>query len=121
MKLSNGKMSLYLNSLNQISKKVKGKLAYCVARNIRKLSSELTEFEVTKNSYICEHGKCEENGIFSIDSNSEEYEKFLEYIKEFISIEHDVDIFMVSAEEIYNSDLTADEILDLDFMIKDDE
>ena len=63
MKLSNGKMSLYLNSLNKISNKVKGKLAYCVARNMRKLSSELTEFENIKNNYICEHGVEDENGF----------------------------------------------------------
>ena len=67
MKLSNGKMSLYLNSLNKISNKVKGKLAYCVARNMRKLTSELTEFENIKNNYICEHGVKDENGLYSID------------------------------------------------------
>lgn len=120
MKLSNGKMSLYLNSLNKISNKVKGKLAYCVARNMRKLSSELIEFENIKNNYICEHGVQDENGLYSIDLKSDEYKNFLEFIKDFIDIEHDIDIFMASNEEIYTSDLTADEILSLDFMISDD-
>lgn len=121
MKLSNATMSLYLNSLTTISSKVKGKLAYCVARNIRKLSSELTEFEKIKNEYICEHGTETNDGRFMIETNSDEYKKFLEFIKDFVSIEHDVDIFMISEEEICNSDLTGNEILSLDFMIKDNE
>ena len=76
MKLSNATMSLYLNSLTTISSKVKGKLAYCVARNIRKLSSELTEFEKIKNEYICEHGTETNDGRFMIETNSDEYKNY---------------------------------------------
>lgn len=121
MKLTNATMSLHLNSLTVLSKKVKGKLAYGVARNIRKLTNELTEYEEIKNNYIMEHGTESEDGRFSIDLKSEEYKKFLEFIKEFLLIEHDVDIFMISEEEIFNSDLTADEILSLDFMIENND
>ena len=121
MILTNATMSLYLNSLTTISSKVKGKLAYCVARNIRKLSNELIEFEKIKNDYIMEHGTETDDGRYSIDLKSDEYKKFLEFIKEFLAIEHDVDIFMVSEEEIFSSDLTGDEILSLDFMIKNND
>ena len=121
MKLTNATMSLHLNSLTALSSKVKGKLAYCVARNIRKLTNELIEFENIKNEYICKHGTETEDGRYSIEINSDEYKNFLEFIKDFISIEHDVDIFMVSEEDIYNSDLTADEILSLDFMIENND
>ena len=117
MKLSNGTMNLYLKSLSAVSNKVKGKLGYCVARNMRKLSSELVEFENTKNKYIFEHGVEDENGTFSIDTRTSQYKDFLAYMKDFIEIEHEVDIIKVSEEEIYDSDLTADEILSLDFMI----
>ena len=117
MKLSNGTMHLYLKSLSAVSNKVKGKLGYCVARNIRKLNSELVEFENTKNKYICEHGEEDENGTFSIDTRTNQYKAFLVYMKDFIEIEHDVDITKVSEEEIFDSDLTANEILSLDFMI----
>lgn len=120
MKLSNGQMNIYLKSLNTISKKVKGKLAYCVARNIRKISNELTEFERLKNEYIFEHGY-EENGSYVIDVESQEYQDFLIFIKEYINIEHEIDIMLIELEEIYKSDLTGDEILQLDFMIKEDE
>lgn len=120
MKLTNGEMNIYLNSLTDISVKVKGKLAYCVARNIRKISNELIEFERIKNDYICEHGH-EENGRYIININTKEYADFLIFIKEYIEIEHDIDIMLVESEEIYKSDLTGDEILKLDFMIKEEE
>ena len=120
MILTNATISLYLNSLNALSKKVKGRLAYAVARNIRKLSNELIEFENIKNDYIIKYGEKSEDGKYSIDLKSDEYKNFLEFIKDYILIEHEVEIFMVSEEDIYNSDLTADEILSLDFMINDD-
>ena len=121
MIFTNATMNLHLNSLNTLSKKVKGRLAYAVARNIRKLTNELIEFENIKNDYIIKYGEKSEDGRYSIDLKSDEYKNFLEFIKDYISIEHDVDIFMVSEEEIYTSDLTADEILSLDFMISDEE
>lgn len=121
MKLTNIKMNLYLNFLKSISTKVTGKLGYAVAKNMRKIANELVEFENIKNEYICKHGKKNKNGTFSIDNGSEEYRAFLDYIEEFVNIEHEVDIFKINEEELSKSDLTAEEMLNLEFMIKNNE
>ena len=117
MKLTNIEMSNYLNSLNQISGKVKGKLGYAVARNIRKISNELIEFENIRLEHIYKYGTKNDNGDCFIKKDTEEYNKFLTDMQEYAAITHDVDIYMINAEEIFKSDLTADEITTIDFMI----
>ena len=119
MKLTNIEMSNYLNSLQQVSNKVKGKLGYAVARNIRKISDELIEFENLRLEHIRKYGTVNENGECVIKKDTEEYEKFLTDMQEYVTIAHDVDIHMVDAEEIFKSDLTADEITTIDFMINE--
>lgn len=119
MKFTNFEMSKHLISLNQISNKVTGKLGYAVAKNIRKFSEEIIEFDNIRNSYICEHGVKDDAGNYSIPTNTKEYDDFLIYIEEYAKIENDVDIFMVDSEELYSSSLTASDILNLEFMIKE--
>lgn len=120
MKLTNIKMSNYLNSLQQISNKVKGKLGYAVARNIRKISDELIEFENIRLEHIRKYGTDNGNGECVIKKGSEEFNMFLTDMQEYVTIAHDVDIYMIDTEEIFKSDLTADEITNIDFMINEE-
>lgn len=117
MELTNIKMTNYLDSLCKISRKAKGKLGYAVARNIRKISDELVEYENLKNDHIRKHGEKTENGDYVIHKDTDAFVAFLEDMQEFAYISHDVDIYMIDAEEIEKSDLTADEILNIEFMI----
>ena len=41
-------------------------------------------------------------------------------MQEYVTISHDVDIYMIDVEEIIKSDLTADEITSIDFMINEE-
>lgn len=120
MQLKNIEMSNYLNALNQISNKVTGKLGYAVARNIRKISDEVFEFEKIKNELINKYGE-DSDGQKVIRLNTEPYQNFLDEIQEYKDIAHEVDIFMIDAYEVWKSDLTAKEIISLDFMINDEE
>lgn len=119
MKLTNIEMSNHLNSLNQISNKAKGKLGYAVARNIRKISDELIEFENIRLEHIHKYGTDNGNGECVIKKDTEEYYKFITDMQEFANISHDVDIYTVDAEIVMESDLTADEINMIYFMIKE--
>lgn len=119
MKLTNIEMSNYLNSLQQISNKVKGKLGYAVARNIRKISDELIEFENIRLEHIRKYGTDNGNGECVIKKDTEEYDKFLTDMQEYATISHDVDIYTVDAEIVMDSDLTADEMNMIYFMIKE--
>lgn len=120
MKLTNIEMTNYVNSLQNISSKVKGKLGYAVARNIRKITNELTEFENIRLEYIRKYGTVNENGECIIKKDTEEYDKFITDMQEYVTISHDVDIYMIDVEEIIKSDLTADEITSIDFMINEE-
>lgn len=119
MKITNIDMSIHLNSLNSISSKVTGKLGYAVARNIRKLSNELIEFENIRQEHIRKYGKENEDGDYVIKKDTEEFNKFVADMSEFANIAHDVDIFMIDDEDLIKSSLTADEMMMLDFMIKE--
>ena len=119
MKLTNIEMSNYLNSLQQVSNKGKGKLGYAVARNIRKISDELIEFENIRLEHIRKYGTDNGNGECVIKKDTSEYNQFLTDMQEYATISHDVDIYTVDAEIVMESDLTADEINMIYFMIKE--
>lgn len=118
MKLSNLEMSNYLSYLNKISNKVIGKLAYAVSKNMRKISNELIEFENIRNELIQKYGEKNDEGTFFIKSGSDAYEKFLNEISNYTDIEHEVDIFLIEPDCLYTSNLNANEMLQLDFMIE---
>lgn len=117
MKLTNKQMDDYFQRLNTISEKTKGRLGYAIARNLRKLSEELVEYQNLKDKAITKYGIVED-GVSRIQVGSVEYEKFLEDMKEFMDIQHDVQIFFVSEDEVINSDLNGKEMLAIDFMVK---
>lgn len=119
MKLTNRKMDDCLNALVSISERATGKMGYSVARNIRKLSEELTEYQSFKDKTIVKYGTTDENGQARIQVGSEAYNSFVNEMKEYMDIEHDVQIFTVTEEEVLKSDLNAKEILAIDFMIQD--
>lgn len=117
MKLTNKQMDDYFQRLNAISEKAKGRLGYAIARNLRKLSEELVEYQNLKDKTITKYGIVED-GVSRIQVGSAEYEKFLEDMKEFMDIQHDVQIFYVSEDNVINSDLNGKEMLAIDFMVK---
>lgn len=119
MKLTNKKMDDHLSALVAVSERATGKLGYAIARNIRKLSEELTEYQSLKDKAIIKYGTTDENGQSRIQIGSPEYESYLEEMKEYMNIEHEVQIFAVTAEEVLNTDLNAKEMLAIDFMIQD--
>lgn len=119
MELTNIEMSNYLSSLRSISDKITGKLAYAVARNIRKISNELIEFDKVREEHIRKYGTKNDNGEYVIHKDTEAFDSFVKDMEEYAMISHDVDIYMVDAEDVFKSNLTADEILKLDFMIRE--
>lgn len=119
MKLKNVEMSNYLTALNNIADKVDGLLAYAVARNIRKIYAEVTEYENLKNDLIVKYGVLGDDGVSRIQVDSEECKKFLKEIEKYTNIEHEVDIYMLNIDELKSSSLNAKEILSIDFMLSE--
>ena len=119
MKLTNKKMDEYFMALSNMSEKATGRLGYAIARNLRKLSEELVEYQTLKDKAINKYGEVGEDGVarIKVDPTSEVFQSFTEDMKEYVDIEHDVQIFTVSEDEVVNSTLNAKEMLAIDFMI----
>ena len=123
MKLTNVQMSNYLDALQAIAGKTTGKLGYAVSRNMRKLANENVEFMQIKNELINKYGTeyIDESGAsqISIKVGTDGYSKFMEEIKEYCEITHDVDIYMIDETELYSSTLNANEMMSIDFMVEE--
>lgn len=119
MKLTNIQMDNYLHSLEKISEKVTGKFAYAVARNMRKISEELVEYQNLKDKAILKYGEKMEDGTTAVRVGSEGYDKFMDEMKDILDISHDVAIQMISQQDLLSSSLNANEILTIDFMVEE--
>ena len=119
MRLTNKKMDEYFTALSNMSEKATGRLGYAIARNLRKLSEELVEYQALKDKAINKYGEVGDDGVarIRIDPDSEAFKSFTEDMKEYMDIEHDVQVFTVSEDEVINSPLNAKEMLSIDFMI----
>lgn len=120
MKLTNQTMDEYLRALQAISDKVTGKFAYAVARNMRKLSNELIEYRTIKDDTIRKFGEDNGQGSFQIMIGSDAFKKYFEEMKQYNDIEHDVQLMQIEQADLLNSSLNANEILSVDFMVKED-
>lgn len=116
MKLTNRQMDEYFNALNGVAEKTGGRLGYAIARNLRKLSEELVEYQALRDKAIVKYGSAGENGKYSILVGSEAFDSYIEEMKEYMDISHDVDIFIVDESEVISSPLNAKEMLAIDFM-----
>ena len=99
-----------LTFLNGIATKCTGKLGYAVARNIRILNTELTEFQNARNELIRKYGTKDGDNIF-IENGSEAFFSFQNEMKQYESIELDIPLMKVNREVLENSDLSADLLL----------
>lgn len=120
MNLTNQDMDNYVQALSKVSTKVTGKLAYAVARNIRKLSTELVDYQTFKNNTIEKFGSINEKGVYSIEFGTEAYLNYLKEMKEINNLTNGVELQMVSVSDIESSELNAQEILSIDFMIEEE-
>lgn len=117
MTMTNMEMLNRLSILQSVSAKVTGRLAYAVARNIRKITNECQDFLQIKDDLIRKYGTEREDGSLVIQQNSEAYAKFMNELKMYTDIPCDVDVYQVNEEDFWNSTLNADEMLLMEFML----
>lgn len=119
MTMTNIEMLNRLTYLQSISSKVTGRLAYAVARNIRKITNECQDFMNIKDDLVRKYGTTTEDGNIVIQQNTEPYSKFMDELKVYTDLQCDVDICIVDEKELWESALNADEMLMIEFMIKE--
>lgn len=121
MKLTNIEADNLLQALNNISDKVSGKSAYIIARNIRKLDDELQEYIKIKNEIIIKYGEKGEDGLYNIQINTDAFENYVAEMSKYMDIEINVDIMMIPPDDIFDTQLTAADILSIDLIIMEEE
>lgn len=118
----NSELKTMLNGLKAVLKH-NGKVGYAAARNTRLIQDALTEYTEEERKLILKYGKKEkdengnETGGARLSIESPEFNKFLEELEPYLEIEHEVNIMQVGAADLEK--LTGEEILEIDWMIKE--
>ena len=121
MTMTNIEMLNRLTYLQSISSKVTGRLAYAVARNIRKIANECQDFIKIKDDLVRKYGTQTEDGKLVIKQSYDSYDEFMDELKVYTDLQCDVDIYTVDEKELCESALNADEMLMIEFMVKENE
>lgn len=115
MKLSNAVMFESIQALTAV--KEQGKLGYACARNLRKLLDACKEYMEVRDQLMVEYGTPQGDGRFTFEQNKAQ--AFAEAIREYATIEHEVDVFQVDEETFCSGTLTTKEMYALDWMVKE--
>lgn len=105
-----------LEVLAEIAPQCRGRIGYAVARNIRKFEESLTEYIAERDKLILKLG---ENGV--IKPESPNLPLYLQQVKVFDEIENNPEVFKITEKDLQESDLPADIMLGLSFMIEEGE
>lgn len=123
MKLKNIKMAQMLEQLQPLLKR-SDKIGYAAARNYRKLSECITEYEKFKSSLIEKYGERQrdENGnelqVVMLKVDSPNFKMFAEELAPLNEIEHEVELMLLPFDMAINT-LTGEELLAVDWMFTD--
>ena len=118
MMFSNKDMFNYISNISEsLMHKATGKVAYALSYNIRQIQSELVEYLEIRAQIINKYSEDLGDGQFGILVKSEKYNQFLDEMKDYDNIIHPVKIVTINPEDIYNTDLNAEDMMAIQFMI----
>lgn len=117
------------NLMDLVGRKFPPKLAYSVVKNIQKFDEEVKILEKQRMSLVVTYAEKDENGNLKIKDAcyvfGDNMDKFSEEYNEYLDTEIEVDIHVVSMEEIEKTEnerydlISFEEIRSLAFMIKE--
>lgn len=87
----------------------KGIVGYKIARNLRMINEELTEYNEIKMDLFKKYGEQDDDKLI-INKDSENYSLFLNEISQYEEQEVDFNFRKFTEEELQNSDLTAEQM-----------
>lgn len=123
---TNEEMLAMLNSIEQYLEIAKGKFGYAIARNTRKIKQACNEFLQIQNDLIVQFGEPDvdeegnQTGYVKIEMNTPAYDKYMNKIKDYLYIKHNVEIYQISYD-VLPDDITAGEMLKIEWMLYDGE
>ena len=98
-----------------------GKLAYAIARNTRKFKSELTEYTAKRDELLAKYGTPVSGKPGHYDLDSEARQQYEEELKEYSTIETEVDIMQVTEDVFSGGNLTNTQMDALMWMVQEGE
>lgn len=128
LKLSNEKIINTINVLGKLNNaQLPIKVAYAISKNINKIESELKVYNTEKEKLIDRYAKKDEEGKLKADEygnvniKEEHIEDWNKDVKELLSIENEIDIYMIKLDSLLNSDynISPAELTAIDFMIEE--
>lgn len=93
------------------------KLGFAIARNIRKLESEIADYIEKRDELIRKYG--EENGPGQYVVKAEGIKDFLKELDEYGAMEFEFQPQLVDQETFCSGSLTSDQMYILDWMVKE--
>ncbi|MBB6623836.1 DUF1617 family protein [Clostridium gasigenes] len=128
MQLSNERLLNDANGLSQLTQKsLPVKVSYAIAKNVAKIQSVLNIYNGEKQKLIDKYSVKDEEGKTLIAEDNqikiqkESLKEWIKDIKELSEIENEIDIhkFNISALENGNYEMSAGEIMLIDYMIEE--
>lgn len=126
MKLSNGKILNDSTKLSEIAQKqLPIKASYAIAKNIAKLEAELKTYNTEREKLIEKYSVKDEKGKTIIGENDqisinpEHLAEWSKDLQELLAIENEVDIHKFSVEALSGYNMSASELMLIDYMIED--
>lgn len=117
-KMTNIAMFNSVQTLTQVEER--GILGYACARNLRKLLDALKEYMEKRDELLKTYGTPKGNSQYLFEGPDAE-QKFLEELRPYNTIEHDVDIYKVPLKEFLGGNLTSKQMYILEWMIDESE
>lgn len=116
MKLNIIEAEKLANDINTMLPKANGIVAYALSKNLRILTTELTEYGKIKGELFQKYGETLENGNMRI--KEENIPTFMEQMKQFENEEVDVNLRTLKESEVIESGLNGQDMFLIDKIIE---
>lgn len=107
------------NALSLLVKlREKGRLGLVIAKNIRILREEISEYISKRDEYVMKMGSMNSDGLYTLEGK-ERIDEFLSIMNEYNTIEFEFTPQRIDEETFCSGDLTSDQMVLLSWMIDD--
>ena len=117
MKMTNVAAYDYLFRMRELNET--GKLGYAIAKNMRKIQTEIQEYIEKRDGAANKYGNVKEDGSFQIPP--ENVEAYLAEFADLGEIENDIDIMTVDTDTFCSGSLTSQDMYLLEWMESKDQ
>lgn len=117
MKIKTGQLVASSESLTRLSQeKLPGRLAFMLGRNIRIIDEILKSYDEARRKMLIEFGSLTPDGTQYIFNNGNA-EKYNKEVNGILDVEQDLNLYVLTEEDIANFNCTPADLMTLEWMI----